>query len=89
MTTIQRFIEIPLDEIRSEDYEKNINRFGDHSNTCFICGKRIKNIDKAKMVHYLNTGNIVSHEGNDVENSQGFFPVGNDCAKKLIIQFTF
>lgn len=87
--SIQRFIEIPLEELQSPNYEANIERYGDHSDTCFICGKRIKNMEKAKFVHYLTNGNIVSHGGDDIENSQGFFPVGNDCAKKLTIQFAF
>ena len=87
-TTIQRFIEIPLSEVRSEKYEANIDRYGDHSDTCFICGKRIKNNDNAKSVHYTTNDTIVSYMGDDLEESQGFFPVGNDCAKKLIISFT-
>ncbi len=87
-TTIQRVIEIPLDEVRAESYEATVERLGEHENTCFICGKRIKG-KSPKMVHYLNTGNIVSWGGDDIENSQGMFPVGNDCAKKLVIQFVF
>lgn len=87
--TIQRIIEIPIDELRTSNYDANIEKYGDHSDSCFICGKRIKNLEKAKMVHYLTNGNIVSHSGDDIENSQGFFPIGNDCAKKLVIQFAF
>jgi hypothetical protein len=41
------------------------------------------------MVHLLTSGNIVSYSGDDIEDSQGFFPIGNDCAKKLVIQFAF
>lgn len=89
MNTIQRIIEIPLEEVRSEKYESNIEVYGDHENTCFICGKRIKNADNAKQVHYLNNGNLVSYSGDDIEGSQGFFPIGNDCAKKLVVQFAF
>lgn len=87
--TIQRFIEIPLDEVRSEKYDANIERYGEDSNSCFICGKRIKNMETAKEVHFLTNGNIVSYSGDDVDNSQGFFPVGSDCAKKLVVQFAF
>lgn len=86
--SIQRIIEIPLDEVRSEKYEANVDLYGDDVNTCFICGKRIKGMDNAKHVQYLTTGKIVSTD-EDVENSQGFFPVGNDCAKKLVIKFAF
>lgn len=85
--SIQRIIEIPLEEVRSEKYEQNLERLGEHADTCFICGLRIKNPSKAKSVHYLTNGNIVSYAGDDIEKSQGHFPVGPDCAKKLVIQF--
>ncbi len=88
MDTIQRIIEIDLEEVRSMQYEGNIEIYGDHSNTCFLCGKRIKDTSKTKWVHYTTKGTIIS-TNEDVEDSQGFFPVGNDCAKKLIIQFAF
>lgn len=93
MNTIQRILCIPIEEVRSQNYESNIKKYGEHANTCFICGKRIKNMEKSKMVHYLTTGNIVSYAGDDIEDSQGFFPVGSNCAKKidlyLVIQFAF
>lgn len=86
--TIQLFVEISLDDVRSKNYDKNVDHAGgEHTDTCHICGKRIKDISKAKTVHQLTNGNIVSYGGDDVENSQGFFPVGNDCAKKLVINF--
>jgi hypothetical protein len=85
--TIQRIIEIPLEEVQSPNYEKNLERFGDHSDTCLICGKRTNG--KSKYIHLLTNGNIVSYGGDDIEESQGFFPIGSDCAKKLTIQFTF
>lgn len=87
--SIQRIIEIDLEEIRVKEYQNNIDRLGDGTNTCFICGKRIKKMENAKYVHYLTNGNIVSYGGDDIENSQGFFPVGSDCAKRLVIQFAF
>ena len=85
--TIQRIIEIPLHEVQSPNYENNLERFGDHSDTCLICGKRTKG--NTKSVHLLTNGNIVSYSGDDIEESQGFFPVGSDCAKKLTIKFAF
>ena len=85
--SIQRIIEIPLDEVRSKNYDDNIERLNEDTNTCFICGKRIKP-GREKMVQYLTNGNLVSTD-QDVENSQGFFPVGPDCAKKLVIKFAF
>lgn len=88
MKAIQRIIEIPLDEVRSEKYEQAIERLGDHSDTCFICGKRTAGKANTKMVQYLTNGNIVSTL-EEIEGSQGCFPVGPECAKKLIIRFAF
>lgn len=58
-------------------------------NYCVICGRKIKEGSKSKMVHLLTNGNIVSYDGSDVTNSQGFFPVGSECVKKLQINFAF
>lgn len=88
MKTIQRIVEIPLEEVRSEKYESNIEHYGDHSDTCFICGKRTAGNVKTKFVQYLENGNIIS-TSEDVVGSQGSFPVGPECAKRLVIQFTF
>ena len=83
--SIQRIIEIPISELQTEDAQNN---WGDYkSNQCCLCGKKVGN--NPKWVHYLENGNIVSHSGDDIEGSQGFFPVGNECAKKLVIQFAF
>lgn len=86
--TIHRFITIPLEEVRSKNYYDNIERYGDHADTCFICGKRVKDKNPSHL-HYLTTGEIVSYGGDDIKESQGFFPVGRDCAKKLVIEFTW
>lgn len=83
--SIQRIIEIPLEELQNENAKDNWGDFG--TDQCCLCGKKVgKN---PKMIHYLTNGNIISYSGDDVENSQGFFPVGKECAKKLIIQFAF
>lgn len=84
MKTIQRIIEIPISELQTEEAAKN---WGKHPDRCCLCGKKVG--ANPKMVHYLNNGNIVSYDGSDIVNSQGFFPVGNECAKKLVIQFAF
>ncbi len=85
METIQRIIEIPIEELQTDFAKANWGDFKD--NQCCLCGKKVGN--NPKLVHYLTNGNIVSWSGNDIANSQGFFPVGNECAKKLIIQFAF
>lgn len=86
METIQRIIEIPLYELQTEK-AKNM----DITTTlcCCICGKKIKEGAKTKNAHLLENGNIVSYEGYDIVGSQGYFPVGSECLKKLIIQFAF
>lgn len=86
MISIQRIIEIPLGDIQTEKGQEMSSR---GVNPCLLCGKEIKAGSKHKYVHLLTNGNIVSWDGDDIENSQGFFPVGNECAKKLIIQFAF
>ena len=85
MKTIQRIIEIPLGELQTEEVRENWANY--NIDQCVICGKKVKGA--GKNVHYLTNGNIVSYSGGDIENSQGFFTVGNECAKKLIIQFAF
>ena len=83
--TIQRYIEIPIEELQTEDAKNN---WGEYTpNQCCLCGKKIGKYPK--FVHYLNNGNIVSYIGEDIEESQGFFPVGSECAKKLVINFAF
>lgn len=84
--TIQRFIEIPLSELQNE---KAKNMDITTGNYCVICGRKIKEGTKSKMVHLLTSGNIVSYDGSDVVESQGFFPVGSECVKKLQINFAF
>lgn len=84
-TTIQRIIEIPIEDLQTKDAKTNWGNYGE--NQCCLCGKKVgKN---PKMVHFLTNGNIVSYAGDDIEGSQGFFPVGSECAKKLIIEFAF
>lgn len=77
---------IELDSIRSNKYDDNIERLGDHSNTCFICGKpTAKNL----YVHYSTDGHLIPINVKfdqmvkcNIE-SQGFFPIGSECAKKI------
>ena len=86
MQTIQRIIEIPLQELQTgEALTKDITL----THCCIICGKKLKDNIDYKMVHLLENGNIVSYSGSDIIGSQGFFPIGNECKKHLIIQFAF
>ena len=83
--TIQKIIKIPLEEVQTEKA-----RSMDISNSfcCAICGKKLKEGKEYKYIQLLTTGEIVS-TAEDIENSQGFFPVGSECVKRLVINFSF
>lgn len=78
--------EIDLQDVQSEDYYDNLERYGEHENTCLLCGKRIKN--EQQHVRLLTNGSLVSHL-EELDNCQGLFYVGNDCKKKLPNNFVF
>lgn len=75
--------EITLESVRSKQYDLNLdNAGGEDHNTCFICGKRLPvGIKSASYVHYTTHGNLTDEQTHP--NSQGFFPVGPECKKKL------
>lgn len=77
---------IELNSVRSAKYHDNIERYGDHSHTCFICGKSTA---QRSFVHLTTDGFLIPAEFDaddlheyDME-SQGCFPIGSECAKKL------
>lgn len=82
--TIQSVVEIPLWDLQTPHGRK---AFSSGANVCAICGKPIKEGAKVKYIHFLTNGNIVS-SFEDMDNSQGCFPIGLECAKKLVIDFT-
>lgn len=75
--------------------ERNIERDGEHADMCECCGKRIKE-GETKMVH-MNTNwmamdNTIRTDQDAEKNgfeSQGFFYIGNTCAKKMPKKFIF
>jgi hypothetical protein len=75
------FFKIDLEEIREI---LNIKYKEKGTQPCILCGKEIKNynIEKTKMVQLTTDGCLVPVDI-DVEDSQGLFPVGSDCAKRL------
>ena len=85
---IKLFVTIPLEELRSMIGVK-YNPKGKEQNPCLICGKELKVGATYKQVHLLTTGEICSYSGDDIDTSQGFHNVGNDCAKKLVLKFAF
>jgi hypothetical protein len=60
-------------------------KYGSCSVSCFLCGR---DTTEKLFVHYTTDGHLINTR-EEVENSQGFFPVGSDCAKKLPKDFIF
>lgn len=88
MNTLKMNTDITTILPESPDKNSNLERFGDHSNSCICCGKRIKS--PTKYVHMNTDWMVVRADIEDIEceaitgaPSQGAFPIGNDCAKKL------
>lgn len=77
----QWIFQIPLEDVQEDSYDE----FG-NPRPCICCGKEIK--ETKYWVHMLTNGNLVSSD-EDFENSQGFFPIGNACKKKLPNNFYF
>lgn len=77
---------IELNSIRSAKYYDNLERLGEHSNTCFVCGKQTA---KNTFVHYTVEGFLIPADIDETElefrnlESQGCFPIGSECAKKV------
>lgn len=83
--TAPKIIEVSLYDLQDANTKANWGDYND--NQCCLCGKKVgKN---PKMVHYLTNGNITSSQDDNVENSQGCFPIGSECAKKLPPEFNF
>lgn len=67
----------------------NEEKYGLITNQCICCGKPMK-ASETKLVH-MNTWGEVMHNSivdeKDAEfygyESQGYFPIGNSCAKKM------
>ena len=75
--------------IQSENYRKNIQN-SKYPETCVVCGKGIKDIDSSKYVHMNTDWKVVKSDISEEDcmrltgaESQGCFPIGNDCAKKI------
>jgi len=74
--------------------ERNIEKYGEIINQCICCGKPMKNGEKLYV--HMNTDWLAVNPSIDENQckeltgaeSQGCFPIGNDCAKKMI-GFTF
>jgi hypothetical protein len=76
--------EIDLASVRAKDYDARIDRDGEDSSTCFICGRKTA---QELFVHYTTGGKLTSAVSHP--DSQGLFPVGPECAKKLPVNYIF
>lgn len=56
---------------------------------CCLCGKKLIEGNDYDNVHLFTDGNIVSTGDGENRESQGFFPVGNECKKRLPKHFVF
>lgn len=69
--------------------DRNNEKYGS-GDFCICCGKPIKDMEKTKWVH-MNEGWLALHSSVSYQNcfdltgynSQGCFPIGNECAKKM------
>lgn len=81
---------IPLNQ--SPRYDANLDRWpchGSNEEPCLVCGKAVKR-DAATFVEMLTTCELPLDEEHTIEGSQhgtglsqGWFPVGSDCLRKL------
>lgn len=86
-------IKLEHDLYESPMKEQNIDKYGERSNMCECCGKPMLETE-SKMVH-MNTDWKAMHISIPDEStaekhgfqSQGFFKIGNSCAKKMPKQF--
>tara|TARA_R110001632_G_scaffold37319_6_gene94258 strand:+ start:722 stop:1006 length:285 start_codon:yes stop_codon:yes gene_type:complete len=71
--------------------ERNEEKYGHFSNQCICCGKGMKEADIDTYVHMNENWKAVNMEIVNNENikeltgaeSQGAFPIGKTCAKKM------
>ena len=58
---------------------RNMEPFADDVETCLICGKELKKL--RYWVHLLTDGTFTLDK--EHPKSQGYFPVGPECAQKV------
>lgn len=69
-----------LEDLRTSRYEANIERLGEHSDTCIACGQRTA---EKGFLQLTTSGFLVDETEKEVEDSQGLFPVGSECLKRF------
>lgn len=74
---------INLEDYQVADYDDQCKK-----NPCIICGKEVKE-SNPYWVHMTTAGVLVptSVNENEVSDSQGLFPIGSNCMRKLPSQY--
>jgi len=66
--------------------ETNRERFNGskHADECFLCGRGLteKAVENGRFIHLTTDGLLVPQDAEGID-SQGAFPVGSECAKRL------
>lgn len=80
---------IEIDLYQSPVYEKNMRKYGERDLQCVCCGKPMKEGDN-KMVHMNTNWKAMNNTIKDHIDayiygleSQGYFFIGEECAKKM------
>jgi len=75
---------INVDDVRSKNYDRNIEREGwgtDGRDNCILCGRIIE--DTTHWIRMTVFGELVEPDAEVPEaNDQGCFPVGSGCLRK-------
>ena len=84
---------IDFESLKSKNYQKNVENIGgEFSDTCICCGKRTAT---KILIHLTTCGMVVPNnvDENDLikleMESQGCFPIGSECAKKLNSKYKY
>lgn len=81
-----------ISKINLSEIAINTNKefnFKANQEPCIVCQKPMNVSDKTKYVHMLTSGYLINSLHNYEFDSQGLFPIGNDCCKRLPKDFIF
>jgi hypothetical protein len=73
-------------EVRERNRRSNRRNLPDE---CFICGRGMAQdaIERGSSIHLLTDGTLALVGDMDNPLSQGWFPVGSECARKVPAEF--
>lgn len=76
--------------VRDANAQKFFSSTKPYADQCFLCGRPLtaKAVENGSYIHLTTSGFLVErdYEGDD---SQGCFPVGSECAKRIPRPFKF